>query len=64
MIRFNEWELEYLRSLHPARRLEQFFILFEIAQSYDEQKKGNMHGEHLKHLVEAQKRLKRAQPMG
>jgi hypothetical protein len=61
MIRFNEWELKYIRGLDPSRRLEQFFVLFEIAQSYDEQKKLKMHGEHLKDLVETQKRLKRAQ---
>jgi hypothetical protein len=61
MNRFNEWELEYLQGLHSGRRLEQFFTLFEIAQSYDEQKKVKMHEEHLKDLVEAQKRLKMAQ---
>jgi len=59
MSRFNQWETEYLRSLHPARRLEQFSILFEVAQSYDDQKKSRMHDEHLKDLVETHKRLKR-----
>jgi hypothetical protein len=59
MSRFNEWELEYLRCLHPTRRLEQFIILFEVAQSYDDQEKSKMHEEHLRGLVETQKRLKR-----
>lgn len=59
MRRFNKWEEEYLRSLHPTQRLEQFLILFEIAQSYDDQKQSKMHEEHLNSLVEAQKRLKR-----
>jgi predicted nucleotidyltransferase len=59
MSRFNEWETEYLRSLHPTRRLEQFFILFEVAQSCDDQEKSKMHEEHLRGLVETQKRLKR-----
>jgi hypothetical protein len=58
MSRFNQWETEYLRSLHPTRRLEQFFLLFELAQSYDDQEKFKMHEEHLKGLVETQKRLK------
>ena len=58
MSKFNEWEMEYLRSLDPTRRLEQFFILFEVAQSYDDQKKAKMHDEHLKSLVEAKKRLR------
>jgi hypothetical protein len=59
MSRFNQWETEYLRGLHPARRLEQFVILFELAQSYDDQEKAKMHEEHLRGLVETQKRLKR-----
>ena len=58
MGRFNQWETEYLRGLHPARRLEQFSILFEVAQSYDDQKKSKMHEEHLKGLVETQRKLK------
>lgn len=59
MSRFNQWETEYLRSLHPTRRLEQFYILFELAQSYDEQERSKMHEEHLRGLVETQKRLGR-----
>ncbi len=58
MSKFNEWEMEYLRRLHPMKRLEQFFILFEQAQSYDNQKKSRMHDEHLKSLVKTQERLK------
>jgi hypothetical protein len=59
MSRFNRWETEYLRSLHPQNRLERFFVLFEMARTYDDQKKAKMHDEHLKNLVETQKRLKR-----
>ena len=39
MDRFNQWEMDYLRGLHPTQRLEQFFTLFEVASSYDDQKK-------------------------
>jgi hypothetical protein len=56
---FNEWEAKYVQSLPPARRLEQFFALFEIGQSYNHRKRLKMHEEHLKGLMEAQKRLKR-----
>ena len=59
MSRFNQWETEYLRRLHPARRLEQFSILFEVARSYDVKRKLKMHEEHLKSLVETQKNLAR-----
>ena len=56
---FNEWEVKYNRSLHLERRLEQFLILFDIHQSYDSLKRSRMHEEHLKGLIETQKRLKR-----
>jgi hypothetical protein len=59
MSRFNQWETEYLRSLHPARRFEQFIILFELAQSYGDHEKSKLHEEHLRGLVEVQQRLKR-----
>ena len=59
MSRYNQWETEYLRNLHPARRLEQFIVLFELAQLYGDQEKSKMHEEHLRGLVETQKRLKR-----
>jgi hypothetical protein len=58
MSRFNQWETEYLQSLHPTRRLEQFLILFELGQSYNDQERSKMHDEHLKSLVEMQRKLK------
>ena len=58
MVRFNQWEHDYIRDFPVERRLEQFFILFDLGHALHEEKIERMHEEHLHCLIEIQKALK------
>ena len=56
MDRFNEWEKKTARSLSPAKKLEQFLHIYKTG-SLIGSKLNQAHDEHLRGLVEVEKRL-------
>ena len=56
MDRFNQWEKQFLRSLGPEKKMEQFRLLYESKQ-FMGAKVAAAHEEHLKSLIDVQERL-------
>ena len=60
MRRFNAWEAEKRRCLTPEDRMRQFFLLYNLGQFYSEDIISQVHKEHLKGLIDTNKRLRDA----
>jgi hypothetical protein len=61
--RFNRWETEYNKAKSPARRLEEFLILFDLNFYAPAEVKTDAHRAHLDHLIDSQKRIIKAQEL-
>jgi hypothetical protein len=58
MARFNEWEATNRKTLTTEKRLEQFLALYELGSVSGEETIKRAHEEHLKGIIETNKRLR------
>lgn len=62
MARFNGWEAMNRKNLSAEKRLAQFLTLYDLGRRHGEQTIMRAHEEHLRGIVETNRRLKRRQP--
>jgi len=64
MNRFNEWEKQFNKDLSPSKRLHQFKELFELSSYMPREVIRKAHDDHLQHLIEMQRELRRIKEKG